>query len=136
MVASVARTPRPRTLQIPVLQLYQQLRAELESLAPSHPALNRMYDIHSCDVLDDAIAEVRAQRMAQPVQSEMVARLQTEYHGKQARYHRAWLAWKDNRRKAWQIEHSPFQIIMELLPPDWSERDFPEIDVRAGAGPR
>src|SRR5262249_22661805 len=122
MVSSVTRVPRVRTLQIPERKLYEQFRAELESIAPSHPALNRMYDAHSCDVLEDSIAEVRAARMAPPQRSEIVERLQSAYWDKLTRYHRAWMAWRFNRAKANRIDGSPSQQLMALLPHRWQER--------------
>jgi hypothetical protein len=135
MVASVARIPRVRTLQIPVLQLFQQLRAELENIDASHPALNRMYDVHSCDVLEDAIAEVRARRMAEPERPAIVVQLQHEYHNKQQRYHRNWMRWKSLRAKAWGLAHSPAQIVVELMPANW-DREFPMMSMSVSDMPR
>jgi hypothetical protein len=79
-------------LQEPVQTLCARLRAELASLDASHPALSLMTDIHTADRLEDAIAEVRAIRLAQPAQSATVEQLQREYYHKLQRRHRAWLA--------------------------------------------
>src|SRR5262249_47568336 len=120
---------RTRTLQEPIARLCDRLRAELQSISPGHVELNRMTDAFIADRLEDAIAEVRATRMAGPQRSELVERLQSAYWDKLTRYHRAWMAWRFNRAKANRIDGSPSQQLMALLPHRWQERDFPQVSM-------
>jgi hypothetical protein len=115
--------------------MFERLTRELESIAPSHPVLSRMYDIHSVDILEDAVAEVRAGRMAEPERPEIVVRLQREYYDKQQRYHRNWMRWKSLRSKAWRMASSESHIIMGLLPANW-DREFPMMSMSVSDAPR